>query len=314
MGTNCGIPGARALTPPGSVESALMSRLRPFVRQSGDDMRSAWHLRERKLLDYLIVYIGSGGGVFTVGGETFPVGPGDLVWIPPDTLHEMRGTSRQMRCVYAHFDLLYDPARSHWDGCIPGGTLDLSQVGRWMHPPFEVEPIASWKGLFRLPNHARIAPLLGIIHRERSLSPTHGALLVSGLMSQLVAEMIRGVQAGGGGGPPSEQKARQAAARIMDDCTGRLDMKALATDLSLSPSHLRRSFRKVHGKSPRRIHVEAKMRRACELLVYSEKNVSEIADSLGFSTVHNFSRAFKNAMGVPPRAYKKGAAPHMAKG
>jgi AraC-like DNA-binding protein len=48
--------------------------------------------------------------------------------------------------------------------------------------------------------------------------------------------------------------------------------------------------------------------------MFSDVNVSEIADALGFSNVHNFSRAFKSAMGVSPRAYKKGAAPQKGKG
>lgn len=308
-----GIPGGRALTPPGDVEAALMTALRPFVRQSGDGVRPPWHIKERRLLDYLIVYIGSGEGVFSVGGDTFPVETGDIVWVPPDTPHEMRGTSRQMRCSYAHFDLIYDPSRSHWDACIPGGTLEMSGLRRFMHPPVSLEPVASWRGKLRLSNGARVAALMGAIHQERFRSPSHSALFVSGLMLQVVAEILRGCQPGTDGARPGEFKAREAAAKIIGSCEGKLDMRSLASELCLSQSHLRKSFKMVHGKSPMTVHIEAKMRRACELLAYSDANVSGVADALGFSNVHNFCRAFKKVVGVTPLGYKRGAAPPQLK-
>ena len=34
----------------------------------------------------------SGRGVMTVADEDRPVGPGDLVYIPPDTIHSLRPT------------------------------------------------------------------------------------------------------------------------------------------------------------------------------------------------------------------------------
>ncbi len=56
------------------------------------------------------------------------------------------------------------------------------------------------------------------------------------------------------------------------------------------------------------MHRRARIRRACELLAYSNLNVSEIAQQLGFSTVHNLSRAFRALNGVPPTTYRKAPA------
>lgn len=74
-----------------------------------------------------------------------------------------------------------------------------------------------------------------------------------------------------------------------------------------SPTHFRRLFLKHNRQSPREAHPAAKMRRACDNLVYSDLTITEIADQFEFINVHNFSRAFRKAVGQPPTAYHAGA-------
>ena len=72
----------------------------------------------------------------------------------------MRGYPPVMHCVYAHFDLVYDPERSHWDMAIPGGTRELGDLRALMHPPLNDPVIKGWCGRLRLANHAVIGALL----------------------------------------------------------------------------------------------------------------------------------------------------------
>jgi hypothetical protein len=82
-----GLPGEHQIEVPGLEIQKRMLWLRPFVRQSGDDWRDPWFIKKRILLDYLLVLIADGTGLFSVGESTFDVGKGDLIWIPPATLH-----------------------------------------------------------------------------------------------------------------------------------------------------------------------------------------------------------------------------------
>ena len=109
------IPGEFEAVPPDEATSRRMTALRPYIRQCGDDWRCPWIIKERKLLDYLLVYVPEGQGVFSIEDISFEISGKTLFWVPPDTLKEMRGTSARMRCLYINFDLEYDPARSHWD-------------------------------------------------------------------------------------------------------------------------------------------------------------------------------------------------------
>jgi len=54
-------------------------KLRPYVRQTGCGWRSPWLLKNRKILDYLLVFIPQGKGIFKIGDQEFPVESGDLI-------------------------------------------------------------------------------------------------------------------------------------------------------------------------------------------------------------------------------------------
>jgi AraC-like DNA-binding protein len=282
-----------------------LQNLKPYVRQTRDHWREPWFIEERRLLDYLIVYIRDGTGFFSVEKDAFEVKKGDLIWIPPDTLHEMRGTTR-MHCVYAHFDLLYNPKRSHWDMHIPGGRKDLSEWNHLMHPPLPDPQIAAWRGKISVPNHAAIGALLQKIALEHARSPSDSAIMLSGLMIQVVAEIIRGMFKGTNLNAANWRAMQTSFDEISNRMEKPVSVSLLAKSTFLSESHFRKVFKEVHGQPPRTIHRQIRIQKGREMLNNTRLSVSEIAYKLGFSTVHNFSRAFKALMGVSPKTYRKG--------
>jgi len=297
------IPGERPPLRAEPEELEMLGRLSPYVRQAGDGLRQPWHMTGRKLLDFLIVGVGSGAGVFTVGDWTFPVAKNDVIWVPPDTFHEMRGTE-PMLCSYAHFDLIHSPATGRWDACIPVGTLDLSEFKSLLHPKTGTA-VDSWSGKLPLSNGPEAIALIKRIAAERERRAYGCNILLSGLLLELLALILRGLSGPGAGGGEAQTRIRKAASRIAES-GGAEKVGSMARESSVSGSHFRRLFKRAYGQSPREAALKERMRKACELLVYSGLNVSEVAAKLGYSNVHNFSRAFAKELGVAPGGYREG--------
>ncbi len=59
------------------------------------------------------------------------------------------------------------------------------------------------------------------------------------------------------------------------------------------------------GEGPMEYYSKLKMREAKALLRNSTHSVSTISDLLGYSSIHNFSRAFKKHFGISPVEYRK---------
>lgn len=294
---------ARHRIPGGNAGVEILTVLRPYVRHCGDEPRPAWHLGERRLLDHLVVGIASGQGRFRLAAETFAVGPGDLVWFPPDTPHEMEGFAPGMTCPYLHGDLVYRPETSHWDFTIPAGTHDLSAFAPLMHPPPAHPALAVLPGLHRGPAARRGVALIAEICREAARGLPYAQLRLSGLFTELIAELLRGREAA----PMADAHLpllEDAAARLR-----RLGERARIADLAdqagLSPSRFRALFARHFGASPRAYGRAARLRRAKELLVASPLSVGEVARRCGFADVHAFSKAFRQVEGMPPSHWRR---------
>lgn len=302
------IPGEFEVVPPQKDASLRLSKLCPYVRQSGDTWRKPWFIKERKLLDYLIVFAPEGRGVFSIENEIFEIGDNSLFWVTPNTLTEMRGTSGIMHCLHIHFDLLYDPERSHWDASIPGGTKNLDDFKEIMHPPLDEPEINSLKGLIKLDNHALIASLFEEICHEHNRFRNNSMLKLSGMMLELIDEIIKQKRT------PENQRCsrtmREAAASVYESANENLDVKKLAKKFNLSASHFRKLFREAHNISPSTMHRRARIKKACEMLSFGTHNISETAELLGFSGIHSFSRAFKEVALVSPSEFLQGKMKH----
>ena len=79
----------------------------------------------------------------------------------------------------------------------------------------------------------------------------------------------------------------------------------IARDCRMSRSTLKLAVRSEYGGGVTDMLLEMKTERARELLHLGELTVTEIAESLGFSSVHYFSRVFKARVGTSPTEYAK---------
>lgn len=80
---------------------------------------------------------------------------------------------------------------------------------------------------------------------------------------------------------------------------------ALAAETGLSEVYFRRLFKEAYGVSPKQYLIDIRIRNARQMLAETPLSITEIADACGFSSVYHFCRAFKNAIGETPTAYRK---------
>lgn len=89
-----------------------------------------------------------------------------------------------------------------------------------------------------------------------------------------------------------------------------LQISEIADILEVTPNYLSALFRKNTGKTIQTYMTEEKMKYAEQLLLYSERPISEISSSLGYSSQSYFGKVFKNFSGYAPSEYKM----HFGKG
>lgn len=84
-----------------------------------------------------------------------------------------------------------------------------------------------------------------------------------------------------------------------------LNLKKIAEVAMLSENHLLRNFNQIFNTSPFQYITQLKIDEAKRQVIETDKSITEIAMSLGYSSLSNFSYYFKNVVGHSPAVLRK---------
>lgn len=102
--------------------------------------------------------------------------------------------------------------------------------------------------------------------------------------------------------PAHERRVR----RILEKIESQLprSIRELATEVHLSPAHLRRLFQQETGAHLGHVLLERKLKYAAHLLDTTEMPVKEVAYAVGYGHHSSFVRAFERCFGESPQHYR----------
>ena len=97
------------------------------------------------------------------------------------------------------------------------------------------------------------------------------------------------------------EKLLRAVEYIRDQLDTDLTVSGIAQAVYMSPYHFTRLFKESTGQSPHQYVVEARVRKAKELLTTGKFTISEAAYHVGFVDQSHLTRHFKRVFGLPPK-------------
>ena len=99
--------------------------------------------------------------------------------------------------------------------------------------------------------------------------------------------------------------AEEIVTYMTENLFSNITLNDICERFSTSKSYLCQIFKETTGNSIIDYYIKLKIAEAKKLIRTNELNISQIADILGYSSVHHFSRSFKNVVGFSPLTYKK---------
>jgi len=92
---------------------------------------------------------------------------------------------------------------------------------------------------------------------------------------------------------------------LFDHLDDTLDLHRLAEEAHLSPYHFHRVYMAMMGETVVETVRRARLHRASIRLIASATPVAKVATEAGYGSVQAFNRAFREAHGLPPAAFRK---------
>ncbi|MBR3494726.1 MAG: helix-turn-helix transcriptional regulator [Clostridia bacterium] len=101
-----------------------------------------------------------------------------------------------------------------------------------------------------------------------------------------------------------EDLARAAQDYIEAHSAERFSLQEMAGALFVNGSYLLRVFKRYTGMTPLSYHHRVRCRKAGELLVRTDRSISEIGEAVGFVSSSHFSHIFRKTEGCTPSEYR----------
>ncbi len=245
-----------------------------------------------------ILYIQSGSGVNTIARSDYPIIPGDIYVIPPETLHTFCITHQAVTC-----NLLVDfRAFSRLELDSLNEYANFSEIfmkrgntGKCLH--------------LSAPNSMDIAEMMNAIyHSLKGRSPGYAAELHARtllILTQICRKAGR-LRDFGEMNRATAQKLSKLTNYLAAHFRSPFRLEQIAETMKMTPNSVSRFFAKNTGISLLAHANLLRVNEACRLLVSEpDMNVTDIAEACGFHDTSYFIRMFKKQMKTSPLAFRR---------
>lgn len=276
-----------------------LNDVNPYIRLAIHSVLTPYfHIKRRVIMDYELLYIESGVFDLIYDDRRYTCPAGSILLICPGIPHEFVLGSEAIKQPHIHFDVTYDDLSSKINICY----LDWPQMTSAQRHMVRNN---DFPGLHKNPRLTIQDPdkfletFFKVIDSEdkSSLSCKANMLL---LIETIIRDNRLNTSAEKA---PSHGIAAIAKEYIDANFDTNFSLDDLSTLLSCSKFHLERSFREQYSCSVIAYRNQIRMQAALDLL--KRKSISETGQTLGYSSIYAFSRAFKEYYGASPQNFKK---------
>ncbi|GMA61099.1 AraC family transcriptional regulator [Alicyclobacillus fastidiosus] len=278
-----------------------LRQIRPLIRVAHHyQFNEESNKVEQHRLGYCYAFhlIDSGRGTVTIRNRRYQVNKGIVIFIPPGEQHSFYTDSNHPMTSFNIYCELWPDGAQVTD-------IHLAWDPKDFNPTYQTQ-VKSCPELETLPSitqlhtgHLFVELFSHIVLNHRS-NDRYSSDIAHSLLYTLVLELFN-----------INQKTHVYDYRIqklLDDIDEhpafRPDFKDWMRQYGMKKTQFYERFRTVVGMSPGEYALRAKMRLASASLLESHSTITEIADVLGYSSIHYFSQQFKRYFGCSPTEYR----------
>ena len=236
----------------------------------------------RMLNEYQINYITNGEGVYESHSGKFKVKPGSLMITKPGRWHR------------------YKPLKgTGWVENYVGFS------GHIAHQIFGRPWFTSKNAVIEIGHNEEIIDSYYKIFSYVMEEKPGYQQVASGMIMKMLGFIVSYDKQKDFSGKRVEKIIQNACFSIRENVESEINFQTFAEENNIGYSYFRKMFKKYTGLPPVQYHLDLKVLRAKEMLLYTDKSVKEISYELGFQSIYYFSRVFKNKLGLSPSEIRK---------
>jgi AraC-like DNA-binding protein/quercetin dioxygenase-like cupin family protein len=292
-----------------NIEIGQLSTIRPVVNFANlTTFPAGVRWGPRIIPDCQLIHVVSGSAEITINGARRMIVSGDTVFYGMDTPH-LIVVSQDQPCTFYSIHFSWDQESA--EPVHPNSALASAE---WMCSIEDLEkqgPIYSVTmdgyGQVIIPHFfsiPKLENLMAPIVQEYVMAEAGYTFMMRGQLYLLLMEIIRGLMSNRIMGSEQSKKIAVVLEAMQNEPNRSWTTKQLARIGGYHPTYFAALFKEAVGHAPKHYLILERIRLAKTLLLELD-TIEATADRLGYSSVHYFSRHFKEVTGFTPSEYKK---------
>lgn len=285
----------------------ILHQISPYIRVAMDNIvEGSWTIHERVLFDYELLYIMEGKVIVTIEDNIYHGERGDIFLFRPKQPHKIEKVEGlRLRQPHVHFDFFYNTDSEKVKVCF----RPLEEIGKeefsWFRQDIINEMPIPLSSHLRLKNPILIEKMLMDIIYEYETKMPYYEFKVKGLFIQLWIQLLR--ENYWSLNPHLETNMHtlmHVKQYLMHNTNRKVSLEEISKMSGISKHYLVRLFQKAFGISPIQYHQVMRVHAARHMIQFTTDPLTIIAEKMGFTSIHAFSRFFKMVEGISPSFYR----------
>jgi AraC-like DNA-binding protein len=291
-----------------SIQIGDLSKIRPvvnFANFTTVPVGTCWG--PRRIPDCQFIHVVSGEAEVILNGASRRIISGDTVFYGIDTPHQIVVTpdhpftfysihfcwDRELANPIPPYDELKECSPQDLELFAPTYSVTMDRYGTITMPHY-----------FNIP---KIENLMAPIVREYMMAEPGYAFMMRGQLYLLLMEVLRGLMSNRKMGTEQSKKIAPVLEAMRKEPGRSWTTPQLARIGGYHPTYFAALFKEAVGHAPKRFLI---LERIClaKTLLLELVSIEAVSDKLGYSSVHYFSRHFKEVTGFTPSEYKRRSA------
>ncbi|MCW1923875.1 AraC family transcriptional regulator [Luteolibacter arcticus] len=252
--------------------------------------RNHFVYRRKGCPHFVLIYCLAGAGHCKYRGQTWDIGSGGLILLPPDEAH-------------SYFADAADPWSIFW----------VHFTGHRAADYVEALALTGDSPLLEVPKEAAMQQAFEETYRHALDGFSESGLLglTTGL-SRLIGLARVYSSSGSARARRTEDRVLTSIRQLQDEPTRDWRIEELAAAAGMSLAHFTDRFHKQAGCPPKQFLIRLRLQIASALMQESGLTVAQIATQVGYEDPYYFSRLFRRHTGQSPRAHRRELGIHMS--
>lgn len=263
----------------------------PFPKERGPSER------DRIGYCYAFHFIADGRGSVSIEGKSHPVRKGDLVFIPPLRRHTFHTSEPHLYTTYNVYCELWNDRPECGNPLVAYHAPDPAFIVSRL-PCLELEQLPPVQSLRGRPLLADAFKRICELHQANR--PDTDLLTVRYLHAFVMELCLLPTDE-----PPGDYRILALLERLERGESANAPVIAWAEEAGLSGTQFHALFKRTAGMPPHAYRTRLRMIQAAAALIESTRLVSDIAEMLGFASIHHFSKQFAAYYGESPSRFRQ---------